>query len=162
MTKPITTRPNLDEHDFATVRQLYSEAQQWTRHYESLVVNANVLLVSASLIFVGLAFGDKVSNMQAALILGVPLLMATAGVLLTQTLFRLYATCIERMIRLENLLSCYDGTRFAGIDDGGPLLSTSLMALPVRRPASVKFFNWLYVLLMVSYLSLMVIKFGGL
>lgn len=154
VTEPQRARPNLDEHDFATVRQLYSEAQQWTRHYESLVVNANVLLISASLIFVGLAFGNNVSTAEAVMILGISLMMTIVGIALTQTLFGLYASCIERMIRLEHLLDCYDGDKFADIDGKGPLLAKALAVLPVRRPASVRFFFGLYVLLIVSYLAL--------
>lgn len=129
MTAPIAPNP-LDDRDVETIRQLYTEAQNWTRHYEQLIVNANVLLVSASLIFVGLAFGDKVSTLQARIILAIPMLMTFAGFALTETLFNLYASCIARLIRLETLLGCFDATRFEAIDNGGPLLSPALAQLP--------------------------------
>ena len=29
---PLTSRPPMDAHDVETVRQLYTEAQNWTRH----------------------------------------------------------------------------------------------------------------------------------
>jgi uncharacterized membrane protein (DUF485 family) len=86
------------------VPQLYSEAQNWSRHYEQLIVNANVFIVSASLIFVGLAFGDKVTSAQAVGLMAIPVAMTLIGIALTKTLFNLYAGCIKRMIRLENLL----------------------------------------------------------
>ena len=147
MTAPITSRPTLDEHDFATVRQLYTEAQNWTRHYEQLIVNANVLIVSAALIFVGLAFGDKVSSFQARIILAIPVLMSVVGIVLTQTLFNLYAACIKRLIRLENLLGCFDSAKYDVIDHAGSLLSPQLIKLPVTRPTSVRFFLGLHALL---------------
>jgi hypothetical protein len=158
MADSITTRPNLDEHDFATVRQLYSEAQQWARHYESLIINANVLIVSASLIFVGLAFGDKIGTKQSLLILSVPVAMAFVGIMLTHTLFVLYTHCIERLIRFENLLNCFDETKFSMIDNKGSLLPLRMMELPVHRPPSVVFFLWLYSLLILTYLLLMALK----
>lgn len=66
--------------------------------------------------------------------------MAPVGFVLTQTLFNLYAVCVRRLIRLENLMNCYDFDRFDAIDGAGPLLELSMMKLPVRRPTSVRFF----------------------
>jgi hypothetical protein len=153
-----TTSRLIDADDLATVRQLYTESQNWTRHYEQLVVNANVLIVSASLIFVGLAFGDKISGLQASLILAVPILMSLVGLGLTETLFKLYASCILRLVRLENLMGCYDASRFDSIDRSGPLLPREMLYLPGLRPTSVKFFLMLHSLLMVAYLCLLLVK----
>ncbi|MDD2720031.1 MAG: hypothetical protein PHH47_01835 [Gallionella sp.] len=158
MTSPITFRPPLDDHDVATVRQLYSEAQNWTRHYEQLIVNANVLIVSACLIFVGLAFGDKVTAAQSVALMAIPIGMATIGIILTRTLFNLYAACIERMIRLENLLGCFDGAKLQSVDGQGPLLSVGLMALPVKAPTSVRFFIGMHVLLIFAYVGIAGLK----
>lgn len=157
MTEP-TASHSLDERDVETIRQLYTEAQNWTRHYEQLIVNANVLLVSASLIFVGLAFGENVSTLQARIILAIPILMAFAGLTLTETLFNLYASCIARLIRIETLLGCFDSTRFEAIDNGGPLLSPALAELPVRHPTSARFFLGLHILLVGVYLALLALR----
>lgn len=157
MTEPIPSA-EIGERDVETVRQLYTEAQNWTRHYEQLIVNANVLLVSASLIFVGLAFGDKVSTVQARIVLSIPMLMSFAGFALTETLFNLYALCISRLIRLETLLGCFDPIKFGAIDDGGPLLSPTMAQLPVLRPTSVRFFLGLHVLLVGAYVALLALK----
>lgn len=150
MIPPLKGRPSLDVHDFATVRQLYSEAQQWARHYEMLVVNVNVLLISASLIFLGLALGkDTVISEYSLWILGAALVMTVLGSLLTEILYRLYATCIHRLIRLENLLNCYDSERFNSIDGAGSLLRASMMR--VKKPASVRFFLWMYPVLALTF-----------
>ncbi len=152
---PLTSRPPMDAHDVETVRQLYTEAQNWTRHYEQLVVNANVLIVSAALIFVGLAFGERVSGVQARMILAVPVLMGLVGIALTETLFKLYASCVSRLVRLENLMGCFDPARFDAFDRGGPLLPREMMVLPASRPTSVRFFLALHALLVASYLFLL-------
>lgn len=151
---------SLAEVDLATVRQLYGEVQNWTRHYEQLIVNANVLIVSASLIFVGLAFGDKVSRAESLALLVVPTFMAVAGIAMTLILFNLYALCIERLIRLESLLGCNDAERMAAIDGLGPLVPAQLHALPVQRPTSVRFFIGLHLMLMASYTVLAIFKGG--
>lgn len=157
---PITSRPPLDDHDVATVRQLYGEAQNWTRHYEQLIVNGNVLIVSACLIFVGLAFGDKVSALQASLLMVIPFGMTIIGITLTNTLFNLYAVCIRRMSRLENLLGCFDPIRFDAIDSAGPLLPQEFMALPVKRPTSVRFFIGMHGLLGCAYIGITALKWA--
>jgi hypothetical protein len=148
----------LTDLDLANVRQLYGEVQNWTRHYEQLIFNANVLIVSASLIFVGLAFGEKVSRAQSLALLVVPAFMALAGIATTLILFNLYALCIERLIRLESLLGCNDAERMAGIDGLGPLVPTQLHALPVRHPTSVRFFIGLHLLLVAAYVGLAILK----
>jgi len=158
MTPPIISTLPLDEQDVSTVRQLYSEAQNWTRHYEQLIVNANVLIVSACLIFVGLAFGDKVTPAQAVGLMAIPIGMTLIGIALTKTLFNLYAACIERMIRLENLLGCFSPAKFETVDGLGPLLSIDLMKLPVKLPTSVRFFIGLHVLLAFSYVGIAGLK----
>lgn len=151
----IVQRPALDPHDFQTVRQLYGEAQQWARHYEAMVVNGNVLIISASLMFLGLAFSDKVAEPIRILVLSVPVAMSIIGLLLTNTLFKLYATTIKRMIRLENILGCYDGSRFGDVDGEGSLLPEFLMATTIVKPASVRFFIHLYGgVLLPAYLAL--------
>ena len=155
---PLTSRPALDDQDIATVRQLYSEAQNWTRHYEQLIVNANVLIVSACLIFVGLAFGDKVTTSQSLTLTAIPIGMGIIGIILTRTLFNLYATCIERMIRFENLLGCFDGKRLQSIDNKGPLLPIKLLELPVKSPTSVRFFIGLHALLVTAYAGIVGMK----
>jgi hypothetical protein len=160
MIEPLTMRPELGEHDFATIRQLYSEAQLWTRHYEMLIINANVMLISASLIFVGIAFTDRVGPRKTALILSAPVLMALVGMVLTRTLFGPYGGCLRRLIRLENLLNCYDETKLSGLDDNGSMLETSLMSLPVALPMSARFFVGLYMLLMIIYLALIAAKWS--
>jgi hypothetical protein len=147
----MTTRPNLDEHDFKTVRELYAHAQNWARHYETMIVSTNVLLISASSLFVGLALRDATGFTKVAALLCVPILMSLIGIVLTRTIFRLYAISIERLIRLENLLNCYDGTKMEEIDGAGPLLPPLLMALPVRVPTSARFFFMLHSILIVIY-----------
>lgn len=132
-------RPALDDHDFHTVRQLYSEAQQWARHYEMLIVNMNVMLISSGVILLGLGFGDSKTR-NGLLFFAIALAMAGIGLQLTLTLFRLYASCISRTTRHENLLNCYDSERFNTIDGAGPLLAMELSYTPVQQPASVKFF----------------------
>jgi uncharacterized membrane protein (DUF485 family) len=158
MTTPIISTLPLDEQDVSTVRQLYSEAQNWSRHYEQLIVNANVFIVSASLIFVGLAFGDKVIPAQAVGLMAIPMAMALIGIALTTTLFNLYAGCIKRMIRLENLLGCFCSAKLETVDGLGPLLPIDLMKLPVEMPASARFFIGLYVLLALSYVGIAGLK----
>ncbi len=158
MFSPITSRPPLDDFDVSTIRQLYSEAQNWSRHYEQLIVNANMLIISACLIFVGLAFGDKVTARQAFALLTIPFVMGGLGIVLTETLFNLYATCIKRMIRLENLLGCFSESKFQTIDGNGPLLPLDLASLPIRRPTSVRFFLGIHVFLAVSYLLIAGLK----
>lgn len=148
-------KTHLTEPLLSTVRQLYGEAQQWTRHYEQLIVNANTLIISAAAIFVGQSLGEHLSAMQSRLVLLVPLAIALVGVVLTQTLFRLYAQCIERLIRYEGLLGCFDVQLGQSLDGQGSLIASSLQQKPVRRPTSVKFFLWLHGLLALSYLVLM-------
>lgn len=145
----------LSEADLATVRQLYGETQNWTRHYEQLIVNANVLIVSACLIFVGLSFGDKVSRVESVALLVVPIFIAAAGIAMTRILFRLYAVCIERLIRFEKLLGCGEPS----IDGEGPLIPAELHELPVKPPQSVNFFIYGHVLLIVSFTVLAVFKY---
>lgn len=147
----MSATPSLSEHDLATVRQLYGEAQNWTRHYEQLIVNANVLIVSACLIFVGLAFGDKVTTGQSLALMLIPMGMALIGMVLTHTLFRLYAACIERMIRMERLLGCFDAARFNPVDGQGSLLPGAMQSLPVQQPTSVRFFHAMQGLLILAY-----------
>ena len=149
---------SLSELDLANVRQLYGEVQNWTRHYEQLIVNANVLIVSASLIFVGMAFGEKVSRWESLALLVVPTFMAVAGIAMTLMLFNLYALGIERLIRLESLLGCNDAERMAAIDGLGPLVPAQLHALPVKLPTSVRFFIGLHLLLLASYVVLAILK----
>lgn len=152
----LTERPSIDEHDFSTIRQLYGEAQQWARHYEAMVVNANVLVVSASLIILGLAFDIDVPFKQGVIILIVPLVMSGIGIFLTKMLFNLYCDCISRMIRFENLLNCYDIKRYEKIDSQGSLLPQELSV--ISKPESVKFFERLYILLSFVYIVLIAIK----
>jgi hypothetical protein len=146
---PLDRRPSLDRHDFDTVRQLYTEAQQWARHYEMLVVNGNVFLVSASLVVVGFAFESNSKRLGGAALFVAAGAMAAIGFLLTQMLFRLYAQTIRRMIRLENLLNCYSQELLSEYRE--TLLDRSLMQWPVSRPTSVRFFVALHAALFVLY-----------
>jgi len=50
-----------------TARQLHGEAQSRARHYELLMGNANVLIISAAMIFLGLAMGDHLTAIQSRL-----------------------------------------------------------------------------------------------
>lgn len=152
----LTERPSLDDHDFNTIRHMYGEAQQWARHYEGMVVNANVLVVSASLIFLGLAFDREIPVNQGVVILTVPLVMSVIGIFLTKMLFKLYSDCISRMIRLENLLNCYDTKKYEHIDDQGSLLPAFLTE--ISKPASVRFFERLYMFLSCVYVVFIVVK----
>jgi len=158
MTTPIISSLSLDEQDISTVRQLYSEAQNWSRHYEQLIVNANVFIVSASLVLVGFAFGDKVTPAQAVGLMAIPITMTLIGIALTKTLFNLYAGCIKRMIRLENMLGCFSPAKFETVDGLGPLLPIDLMKLPVEMPASARFFFVLHALLFLSYAGIAGLK----
>jgi hypothetical protein len=98
-----------------------------------MIVNSNVLIISTSLVFVGLAFGERVLPFQAKVILIIPTIIGIVGIALTQTLFKLYAACIERLIRFEKLLGCFDPIKFNFIDQNGSLLPLSLM-VPHFRP----------------------------
>lgn len=149
---------SLTDTDLETVRQLYTEVQNWARHYEQLVVNANVLIVSASLIFVGLAFGEKIKLHESYALLAIPVIMAIIGLVLTLTLFRLYADCIERLVRLEKLLGCDDSTRMRDIDGKGPLVPGDLHLIPVRKPTSVRFFVGLHITLLFAYIGLAIVR----
>ena len=151
MSDILRARPGLDDHDFHTLRDLYAQAQNWARHYETLVVSTNVLLISASSVFVGLALKDSVSLRRALAFLAVPMILALVGLALTRTLFSLYAACIERLIRYENLLNCYDDTKLTTVDGVGSFLEPSLHRLPVRQPASVRFFIYLHLVLLAIY-----------
>lgn len=153
----MTERPALDSHDIQTIRDLYGQAQNWTRHYETMIVSTNVLLISASSLFVGLAFRDATGFRKVAAFLCVPILLSLIGIVLTRTLFKLYALSIERLIRLENLLNCYDGSKMEAIDGRGPLLPPILMTLPVRVPASARFFFALHSALIFVYVASIVL-----
>jgi len=152
----LTERPSFDEHDFDTIRQMYGEAQQWARHYIGMVVNANVLVVSVSLIFFGLAFDKSISVNQSVMVLVIPLVMSVFGMFLTNMLYKLYCDCISRMIRLENLLNCYDAKKYEGIDNQGSLLPIFLTE--VSKPPSVSFFQRLYVFLSVIYIVFILVN----
>ncbi len=141
----------MGEATLATLRQLYTEAQQWARHYEQLIVNANTLIISADAIFVGQAMGEHVSRLQTTLLLLVPLLLSVFGGLLTQTLFRLYASSISRLVRYETLLGCFEPLPGA---EGEALLPQELRQKVVRRPATVQFFLGLHGLTVLGYLGL--------
>jgi hypothetical protein len=141
----------ITEFDAATVRQLYSEVQNWARHYEQLIVNANVLIVSAGLVLVGLAFGDKVKPLESYALLAIPAVIAMVGIAMTVMLFHLYRTCIERLIRLEKLLGCADPVRMAGLDGQGPLVPELLHRIPISYPTSVRFFLVLHLVLLAAY-----------
>lgn len=140
----LSDRPALDDHDVQTVRQLYGEAQQWSRHYETLIVNVNVLLVSSGLIFLGLGLNKDMSARYAIGIFVAAGLVSATGILLTATLFKLYASCVNRMMRLENLLNCFDPVRFNTVDGLGALLPKELARFPVQAPPSVRFFFGLH------------------
>lgn len=144
----------LGEHDVATVRQLYGEAQNWSRHYEQLIVNANVLIVSACLIFVGLAQGEKATRLESLGLLAVPVAMGVVGVFMTKMLFNLYRHCIARMVRYERLLGCYDPARTAVVGEHEALLPLALADGHADMPASVRFFIGLHLLLVLSYLGM--------
>jgi hypothetical protein len=154
----LTQRPALDEHDFATVRLMYAEAQQWARHYEQLIVNANVLIVSACMIFIGLALGERLGAGELNLLLLSPIVISVFGMLLTRMLFSLYSTCIERLARIENLLNCFDAEKFRPIDGKGPLLDVSLARRPVPMPPSVMFFLLLYWALLFVFALLYILR----
>src|SRR5262249_34568773 len=129
----------------------------WARHYESLVVSMNVFLISASSVFVGLALGGSISLGRAALFIAVPMVLSVLGLALTQTLFSLYAACITRLMRYENLLNCYDDTKIRTVDAIGSFLEPALRKLPVARPASVRFFSGVQVVLLAIYVGLVVV-----
>jgi hypothetical protein len=61
-------------------------------------------------------------------------------------LFSLYRVSVLRMIRIEMMLGCYDAHRFGDVDGLGPLLPPSLLV--VRRPASVRLFEVVYVIIL--------------
>jgi hypothetical protein len=50
------------------------------------------------LIFVGLAFGEHSRLDETLILLVIPILFGVAGIGLTETLFRLYRLCIERLM----------------------------------------------------------------
>lgn len=150
----LSERPALDDHDVQTVRQLYGEAQQWSRHYETLIVNVNVLLVSSGLIFLGLGLNKDMSARYALGIFVAAAIISATGILLTRTLFKLYASCVARMMRLENLLNCFAPGRFDAVDGQGPLLPRELARLPVTAPPSVRFFFVLHTAFIVTFVVL--------
>ena len=136
-------------------RQLYTEAQQWTRHYEALLVNANVFIITISLAFVGISFSDKAGTVERIVAMSVPIVLCTVGLVLVSTLFSLYVACIERMIRFETALRCYDVGFGNALDNKGPLLPIELASLPVRQPPSAHFFNWTYLILLGCFILLL-------
>lgn len=156
----LTERPSLDDHDFGTIRQMCGEAQQWARHYTGMVVNANVLVVTASLIFLGLAFDEGTPVNQSVMILIVPFVMSIFGLFLTKMLYKLYCDCISRMIRLENLLNCYDAKKYEKIDNRSSLLLVYLTE--ISKPASVSFFQRQHVLLSFVYILFILVKINPL
>jgi hypothetical protein len=158
---PTTHRPDLDEHDFKTVRELYSQAQNWTRHYETLLVSTNVLLVSAASLFVGLALRDNQPTQKVLALLGVPVLLSVVGIMLTRTLFKLYASCVKRLIAYEDVLNCFTPLKKLTLPWGASLLPPTLMALPVKLPLSARFFLSLHSLLIVVYVVLAAILKHG-
>jgi hypothetical protein len=157
----MTRRPELDEHDFKTLRELYSQVQNWTRHYETLLVSTNVLLVSAASLFVGLALRDSHPSQKVLALLSVPVLLSIVGILLTRTLFKLYASCVERLIAYENALNCYAPLKTLSMPWGSSLLPPAMMALPVKLPLSARFFLGLHSLLIVIYVALAAILSGA-
>jgi hypothetical protein len=148
----------LTEFDTATVRQLYTEVQNWARHYEQLIVSANVLIVSAGLVLVGLALDEKVKPLESYTLLIIPAIMALVGFAITIMLFRLYRTCIERIIRLEKLLGCADPLRMSPFDGQGPLVPDSLHRTPIAYPMSVRFFLIMHLVLLVGYIIFAIIR----
>lgn len=151
----LTERPKLDDHDFETVRLLYGQAQQWARHYDQMVVSANVLLVSASLIFLGLAMDPVKSHGAPALVLLIPAVMTVVGFLLTHILYIRYSGSIGHIIHFENLLNVFDEQRFAINSGDGSLLPKSLMQ--ITRTPSIVFFEVLHSLLLVVYFVLAIV-----
>jgi hypothetical protein len=158
VVSPAQARPVLDEHDFKTVLELYAHAQAWARHYDTLVVSGNVVLVSASILFVGLAVRERLPGLLGPALLAMPILLSLVGVGLTRTLFGLYADSVERLIRFENVLNCFDSTKLRDVDSCGSFLPRSLMTLPIHSPASVRFFYVLYLGLMVGYTLLISLR----
>jgi hypothetical protein len=156
-----THRPELDEHDFKTLRELYSQAQNWTRHYETLLVSTNVLLVSAASLFVGLALRDGQPSQKVLALLLVPVLLSVVGLLLTRTLFKLYDSCVQRLIAYENVLNCFAQLKSLSMPWGSSLLPPTMMALPVKLPLSARFFLSLHSLLIVVYVALAAILRHG-
>jgi len=152
--QPSTERPHLDEHDFKTLRELYAQAQNWARHYETLTVSTNVFLMSASGIFIGLALRDGTSSGRSVALFGTPVLMSLIGLLLTRTLFRLYALCVERLMVYEDALNCYAPAKLPTRTWEGALLPAQLLSFPVRMPASTKLFMFLHTVLVVIYAGL--------
>jgi hypothetical protein len=157
MVTVLTSKPDLDEHDFKTIRDIYGQAQNWARHYDSLVVSVNVVLVSASMIFVGVALRGEGIFGRSPLVLMVPVMMSIIGLVLTRMLFNLYAACIVRLIRIENLLNCFDPEKFNGIDGAGSLIPSWLMKQPPAWPPTVRFFVTLHGLLMLVYAAVLIV-----
>lgn len=152
--KPSTERPNLDEHDFKTLRELYSQAQIWVRHYETMIVSTNVLLVSAASMFAGLALRGGNPKVKSVMLFGVPVLMSIVGVFLTRMLFKLYAIHVQRLIAYEDTFNCYAPLKVPSLPWGGSFLPGQLMTLPVKMPASGRFFLVLHAILVVTYATL--------
>lgn len=133
------------EDGFVLIRQLYAEAEQWARHYEALLVQANVFIVPIVLGFVAFAFSTERAGLPervAALLFAV--FMAVLGYLLVRMLFRLYAQTIERMIGFETTLGCYDEDKGRRLGASGSLLPPIMARLPVVEPPSVRFFRHIY------------------
>ncbi|MDT9000596.1 hypothetical protein RQP53_15080 [Paucibacter sp. APW11] len=151
-------QPALQEPTLGTVRQLYTEAQQWTRHYEQLIVSGNTVIISAAAVFVGMSMGEQLTALQSRLLLIVPFVLAVVGILLTLMLFRLYASSIARLIRYEGLLGCFDPALGQALDAKGSLLPGEMQRLPVAWPASVRFFVLMHGALAIGYLVLMVLR----
>jgi hypothetical protein len=133
------------DKDTELIHKLYGEAQQWARHYESLLVQANVFIIPISLGFLGFAFStEKASQPEKAAAAIASALLAILGFFLLRMLFGLYSVTVERMIRLETILGCFDAEIGNAIDGNGPLLHTELAKLPVTEPPSVRFFKNVY------------------
>ena len=147
----LQSRPELDDHDFNTIRDLYGQAQNWARHYETLIVSTNTFFVSASTVFIGLSFKEGSTTIRFLPLLITPILMSVIALLLTRSLFSLYANCVLRLILYENLLNCFVPRKIPTTLWNGRLLPTTMAELPVRWPASARFFRVLHISLLVSY-----------
>jgi cytochrome c biogenesis protein CcdA len=139
-----------------TVRQLYSEAQNWTRHYEALLVNAGVFIVTISLGFLAFAFSEKAGTFERYLAIGVPILLSSVGLALVRTLFKRYAISIERLIRYERILGCFDPVVGKALDGGEALLPDFLQRVPISQPPSVRFFYFVFALQIVTFVVLLI------
>lgn len=140
---------NKDSYE-KVIFSLYNEAQQWARHYEFLIVQTSIFIISISLGFLSYSFsskdGDSIIKLSSILI---SFFLTILGFLIIRMLFSLYKTTIERMIDYESILGCYDPDFANEIGfSRKTLLPENLKITPIEESPVFRFFKNIFYFLM--------------